>query len=70
MLLVGGTTSVSSATDAREPDRNISSWRLLDVHVGSKAPVVDTEVDPPRQMTKNHKKARHSGLFKWWPDPD
>ena len=45
-LLLGGMTSVSSATDAWEPDRIISSWRLLDVHVVSKVPVVDTEVDP------------------------
>ena len=44
-LLLGGTTSVSSGTDACEPDRIISSWRLLDVHVVSKVPVVDTEVD-------------------------
>jgi hypothetical protein len=40
---------VSSGTDAWEPDRIISYWRLLDVHVVSKVPVVDTEVDPPQQ---------------------
>jgi hypothetical protein len=28
-----------------ESDRIISSWGLLDVHVVSKVPVVDTEVD-------------------------
>jgi len=44
-LPVGGTTSVSSGTDALASDRIISSWRLLDVHVVSKVPVVDTEVD-------------------------
>ena len=66
-LLLGGTTSVSSGTDACESDRMISAWRLLDFHAASKVPVVDTEVDPhqqnsrpirrrivsPRQMTKN-----------------
>ena len=50
-LLVGGTTSVSSATDTEKSDRIISSWRLLDVHVVSKVPVVDTEVDPPQQFS-------------------
>ena len=54
-----------------EPDRIISSWRILDVYVVSKVPVVDTEVDPPEQnsrpirlrivspqlMTMNQKKA-------------
>ena len=40
---------MSSGTDAWEPDRIISYWRLLDVHVVSKVPVVDTEVDPPQQ---------------------
>ena len=44
-LLFGGTTSVSSGTDAWEPDGIISSWRILDFHVVSKMPVVDTEVD-------------------------
>jgi hypothetical protein len=36
---------MSSAKDAKKSDRIISSWRLLDVHVVSKVPVVDTEVD-------------------------
>ena len=48
-ILMGGTTSVSSANDAEVSGRIISSWRLLDVHVVSKVPVVDTEVDPPQQ---------------------
>ena len=43
---------MSSGTDAWEPDRIISSWRLLDVHVVSKVPVVDTEVDPPQQNSR------------------
>ena len=52
VLLLGGTTSVSSATDAGASDGIISSWRLLDVHVVSKVPVVDTEVDPPQQNSR------------------
>ena len=40
---------MSSATDKEKTDRIISSWRLLDFHVVSKVPVVDTEVDPPQQ---------------------
>ena len=48
-LLLGGTTSVPSETDALESDRIINSWRLLDFHAASKVPVVDTEVDPPQQ---------------------
>ena len=63
-LHVGGTTSVSSGIargrdDLRvvrhcswEPDRIISSWRILDVYVVSKVPVVDTEVDPPEQNNR------------------
>jgi hypothetical protein len=51
-LPLGGTTSVSSATDAEASDRIISSWRLLnDCHVISTVPVVDTEVDPPQQFS-------------------
>jgi hypothetical protein len=42
---------VSSATDKEKSDRIISSWRLLDFHVVSKVPVVDTEVDPPQQFS-------------------
>ena len=52
VLLLGGTTSVSSATDAGASDGIISSWRLLDFHVVSKVPVVDTEVDPPQQNSR------------------
>ena len=52
VLLLGGTTSVSSATDAGASDGIISSWRLLDVHVVSKVHVVDTEVDPPQQNSR------------------
>ena len=46
-LLLGGTTSVSSATDKEKSDRIISSSSVLDFHVISKVPTVDTEVDPP-----------------------
>ena len=52
VLLLGGTTSVSSGTDVGESDRIISSWRLLDFHVVSKVSVVDTEVDPPEQNSR------------------
>jgi len=47
LLLLGGTTSVSSATDKEKSDRIISSSSVLDFHVVSKVSVVDTEVDPP-----------------------
>ena len=40
---------MSSATDKEKSDRIISSWGISDVHVVSKVPVVDTEVDPPQQ---------------------
>ena len=40
---------MSSATDKEKSDGIISFWRLLDLHVVSKVPVVDTEVDPPQQ---------------------
>jgi hypothetical protein len=48
VLLLGGTTSVSSATDAGASDGIISSWRLLDFHVVSKVLVVD----PPQQNSR------------------
>ena len=35
-----------------EPDRIINSWRILDVYLVSKVPVVDTEVDPPEQNSR------------------
>jgi hypothetical protein len=41
---------VSSATDKEKSDGIISSWRLLDVHVVSKVPVVDTEIDPAHSV--------------------
>jgi hypothetical protein len=44
---LGGTTSVSSATDKEKSDRIISSWNVPDSYVISKVPTVDTEVDPP-----------------------
>ncbi len=43
---------MSSATDKEESDRIISSWGISDVHVVSKVPVVDTEVDPPQQNSR------------------
>ena len=50
LLLLGGTTSVSSATDKEKSDGIISSWGISDVHVVSKVPVVDTEVDPAHSV--------------------
>ena len=50
-FLLGGTTSVSSASDAGASDGIIRSWNLLDFHTISKLPVVDTEVDPPQQIS-------------------
>ena len=52
LLLLGGTTSVSSATDKEKSDRIISSSSVLDFHVVSKVSVVDTEVDPPQQNSR------------------
>jgi hypothetical protein len=51
LLLLGGTTSVSSATDAGASDGIIRSWNLLDFYTISKLPVVDAEVDPPQQIS-------------------
>jgi len=47
LLLVGGTTSVSSGTaaDAGASGRTIRFWNLLNCYVVFKVPVVDTEVD-------------------------
>ena len=42
---------MSSAADAGASDGIISSSRLLDFHVVSKVPGVDTEVDPPQQFS-------------------
>ena len=42
---------MSSVTNAEASDRIISSSRLLDFHVVSKVPGVDTEVDPPPQFS-------------------
>ena len=42
---------MSSATDAEASDRIISSWSILDFHVVSTVPAVDTEVDPPKQFS-------------------
>ena len=42
---------MSSATDAEASDRIISSWSILDFHVVSTVPAVDTEVDPPQQIS-------------------
>ena len=41
---------MSSATDKEKSDRIISSWGVLDFHVVSKVPVVDTEVDPAHSI--------------------
>ena len=43
---------MSSVTNAEASDRIISSSRLLDFHVVSKVPVVDTEDDPPQQNSR------------------
>jgi hypothetical protein len=51
--LLGGTTSVSSGTDAGEADMTISPSRILDFHVISKVLAVDTEVDPPQQNSRH-----------------
>jgi hypothetical protein len=52
LLLLGGTTSVSSAKDAKKSDNIISFWNIPDdCHVISKVPAVDTEVDPPQQFS-------------------
>ena len=59
---MGGTTSVSSATDKEKSDGIISFWRLLDLHVVSKVPVVDTEVDPPQP---NSRPIRLRIVFPW-----
>ena len=60
--LLGGTTSVSSGTDAGEADLTNSRQRILDFHVISKLLAVDTEVDPPQQ---NRRHNRHRVVFSW-----
>jgi len=43
---------VSSAKDAKKSDNIISFWNIPDdCHVISKVPAVDTEVDPPQQIS-------------------
>jgi hypothetical protein len=61
-VLLGGTTSVSSGTDAGEADITNSRQRILDFHVISKLLAVDTEVDPPQQ---NRRHIRHRVVFPW-----
>ena len=51
--LLGGTTSVSSGTDAGEADMTNSRQRILDFYVISKLLAVDTEVDPPQQNSRH-----------------
>ena len=43
---------MSSAKDAKKSDNIIRFWSILNnCHVISKIPAVDTEVDPPRQIS-------------------
>ena len=52
VFALGRSTSVSSAKDAKKSDNIIRFWSILNnCHVISKIPAVDTEVDPPRQIS-------------------
>ena len=52
-LLLGGTTSVSAAKDAKKSDNIIRFWNIPDdCHVISKVPAVDTEVVPAQQNSR------------------